>query len=184
MALDFGTTTGNVLRYLRGTNLVSDIDEGFKVLAEDVAKKMMGFVEDTAAKRPAAGVLNRLFRASDTGVVSLDIGTGWGQLWPPIGGTGSAWKTFSSEMGFGPLVVSTTRPSFVNITTHKAGNNANLAVIKVSGVFAGTIADGEYGGGFTMQRTLSLWLPPNAAIEIETPNLAALQPVTVTGVIL
>lgn len=80
MAIEYGTTAGNVLRWLRGTNLISDVDQGFKALAEDVAEKMLGYSQDTLAKRPGAGVANRLFKATDTGALYHDTGSVWEML--------------------------------------------------------------------------------------------------------
>jgi hypothetical protein len=73
----FATTARFALRMLLGNSKVSDIDEGFAALAEDVASKMMGFSADTLAKRPAAGITNRLFRATDTGAYYFDSGSEW-----------------------------------------------------------------------------------------------------------
>lgn len=89
MALDFGSTAGNVLRYLKGDNLVSDIDAGFQTLAEDVASKMLGYVQDTLAKRPAAGVVNRLFKATNTGLLYHDTGA----IYEPMMGPGVGLPT-------------------------------------------------------------------------------------------
>lgn len=80
MALTFGTTPNFLLRWLRGGNNASDIDDGFRSLAEDIDSKMLGLVVDTFAKKPAAGIVNRLFKASDTGAIYLDSGTEWQQL--------------------------------------------------------------------------------------------------------
>lgn len=73
----FGTTARNGLRKLLGTSKVSDIDEGFSALADDVDQKMLSYWTDTAAKRPAAGQPNRIFRESDTGYMEHDTGAAW-----------------------------------------------------------------------------------------------------------
>lgn len=97
MALDFGTTAGNVLRYLKGDNLVSDIDLGFQALAEDVASKMLGYSQDTFAKRPSAGTANRLFYATDTGVFYKDTGLAWYPI--PLGGSAYASNSLNVANG-------------------------------------------------------------------------------------
>lgn len=93
MALTFGETAGIVLRWLKGANLVSDIDEGFKTLASDCALKLMGYSQDTEAKRPAAGVANRVFKATDTGHLFHDTGAAWEALL--VGSKGEAELTIS-----------------------------------------------------------------------------------------
>jgi len=83
MAGNFLETAGIKLRYLLGTSKVSDVDEGFQRLAEDCASKLLGYSEDTLAKRPSAGVINRHFRATDNGITYKDTGSGWeAREWP------------------------------------------------------------------------------------------------------
>jgi hypothetical protein len=74
----FTTTTKYALRWLTGTNLISDIDAGFQALAEDIDANMAGYTSGTQAARPAAGVAGRIYRATDlAGGVALDTGTAW-----------------------------------------------------------------------------------------------------------
>jgi hypothetical protein len=79
MAGTFTTTTRFALRILKGSSLVSDIDEGFQRLAEDVDTKMLGFSEGTHAARPAAAYPNRLYFETDTKLLFRDTGAGWEQ---------------------------------------------------------------------------------------------------------
>lgn len=74
MALDYGKTTNFLLRWLKGDNAISDIDEGFRSLAEDVDQGMLGFVSDSQAKRPPAGTPNKVFHNNDHGTLQRDTG--------------------------------------------------------------------------------------------------------------
>jgi len=78
----FTTTAKHALRWLTGANLVSDIDLGFQALAEDVDGKMAivdsGSVGSLPTSSPGTpGKLGRLYRATDTGQLFFDYGTGW-----------------------------------------------------------------------------------------------------------
>lgn len=136
----FGTTTRNLLRYLKGTSLVSDIDEGFQALAEDVDTKMASYLQDTFAKRPAAGQPNRLFKATDTGALFHDTGT----LWEPIylGSPGAtlgvvSWGAISEagaiDAGSGDFTVSKISTGLYEIKWTKAKASANYAVLATVG---------------------------------------------------
>lgn len=76
----FGTTARNALRFLKGTSLVSDVDEGFEALANDVDTKMASYSQGTLAARPAAGQANRFYKATDTGTIYHDTGAAWEAL--------------------------------------------------------------------------------------------------------
>ena len=84
MPVTFGTTARNALRWLQGNNLVSDIDEGFKALASDVDTKMMSFWTGTLGGRPGAGQPNRLYYATDNGLLYYDTGTKWKEIFTSI----------------------------------------------------------------------------------------------------
>lgn len=87
----YTNTAKYALRWLTGSNLVSDIDAGFQSLAEDIDSKMAGYAEGTAASRPAAGVAGRLYGATDiAGELARDIGSAWVSVSP---GYGSALPT-------------------------------------------------------------------------------------------
>lgn len=83
----FTSTTKWALRWLTGTNAISDIDAGFQALAEDIDAVMAGQAAGTLASRPAAGKAGRFYRATDTGQVFLDTGSAWMEPMPPI------WRT-------------------------------------------------------------------------------------------
>jgi hypothetical protein len=82
MAGIFNTTARNALRWLTGASKVSDIDEGFSALAEDVDKKMASWWEGTHAARPAAGQANRLYKETDTNIIFHDTGSAWEPVMP------------------------------------------------------------------------------------------------------
>lgn len=73
----FSTTAKYALRWLPGTNLVSDVDAGFQALAEDVDAAFAGYAEGTFAGMPAAGKAGRLYRCTDTATVYMDTGSVW-----------------------------------------------------------------------------------------------------------
>lgn len=85
----FTNTAKYALRWLTGSNLISDIDAGFQALAEDIDASMAGYASGTAASRPAAGVAGKLYRATDTGQVFIDTGTTW---YDPTAAADSIWK--------------------------------------------------------------------------------------------
>lgn len=115
MPAAFNTTSGIPLRYMLGTDNASDIDEGFQRLAEDCASKLLGYSQDTLAKRPAAGVANRIFRATDTGQIFHDTGSEWEALL----GSPKAAPTIGSGSSGTP---SATRSTLVNLTIFNAAS--------------------------------------------------------------
>jgi hypothetical protein len=85
----FTTTTKYALRWLTGTNLISDIDAGFQALAEDVDSKFAGFSAGVRSSRPPStsgspGIAGRRYRSTDTGQVDEDTGTGWRTVVPAL----------------------------------------------------------------------------------------------------
>jgi hypothetical protein len=80
MAGIFTTTARNGLRKLAGTSKVSDIDEGFQALADDVDQKMASYSEGATGARPAAGQSNRFWKDTTTGILYHDTGAEWEQL--------------------------------------------------------------------------------------------------------
>lgn len=110
----FGTTTRNALRWLKGASLVSDVDEGFQLLAEDCDTKLVSWWEDTLAKRPAAGQPNRFFKATDINVIFHDTGT----IWEPVApGMVEAVSTVSVEAKRGELVRMVTSGTTLTLPT-------------------------------------------------------------------
>jgi hypothetical protein len=91
----FTTTTKWALRKLTGASLVNDIDAGFEALAEDIDAKLTPYDAGLLAARPTStsgspGKAGRTYRATDTGVIYLDTGTGWlpvGSVLPATGMT-------------------------------------------------------------------------------------------------
>jgi hypothetical protein len=78
----FTTTAKYALRWLTGSNLISDIDAGFQALAEDIDGSMAGYTSGTLASLPAAGKAGRIYRATDARAILLDTGTAWVDLVP------------------------------------------------------------------------------------------------------
>jgi microcystin-dependent protein len=82
MAGSYATTARYALRKLLGSSLISDIDEGFASLADDIDAVMVGFTSGAIADLPAStpgdpGIAGREYYATDTGQLLKDTGTGW-----------------------------------------------------------------------------------------------------------
>jgi hypothetical protein len=75
MAIEYTTTTNFALKKIKGSNKVSDIDDGIGALADQIDSTMVGFQSGTSL--PAAGVKNRLFLKTDTKLWYLDTGSEW-----------------------------------------------------------------------------------------------------------
>ncbi len=111
----FTTTTKWALRWLTGSNAVSDIDAGFQALAEDIDPKLTPFDQGALASRPdstpgSPGVAGRFYRATDTNQVFQDTGTDWnefvtvlratsGNVNPPSIANGAVWETTVTVAG-------------------------------------------------------------------------------------
>lgn len=121
MAITYTTTTRWLLKKIKGTNKVSDVDDGIGALADQIDQTFIGLVEDTAAKRPAAGTPNRLFKATDTGLMSRDTGTGWEAIVGP--GLGSPGVLTSRSFG-AATTPSATRPTMVVLSLTTSGTKA------------------------------------------------------------
>jgi hypothetical protein len=148
MPATFLETVRNKLRYMIGTDLLSDVDEGFQRLAEDVDTKMASFSQDTLAKRPAAGRPNALFYAEDTGVLFRDTGTVWRPVNPEL-----ALSTTTAPVGgeYIELAGSNTVALPTPATPNKVIGVANTGVVE--GGIKVTTAVGEI---WTVGKTLYL----------------------------
>lgn len=79
----YNTTSKHRLRWLPGSNMISDIDAGIQALAEDVDSRMASVDAGSLALRPTStpgtpGVLGRLYRVTDeSNRIDFDYGTGW-----------------------------------------------------------------------------------------------------------
>jgi microcystin-dependent protein len=78
----FTTTAKHALRRLSGSNAISDVDAGFGALADDIDPKLTPHASGLASARPTStvetpGKEGRTYRATDTGAVYLDSGSGW-----------------------------------------------------------------------------------------------------------
>lgn len=139
----FLTTARNALRYMIGTDLISDIDAGFEALADDVDTNIAGYSQDTLAKRPAPGQPNRIFRATDTGVTYHDTGSAWEALPTTV----NALSTLSIVGPYGAMTAravntayepSATRPTLVCMTVAPVTGNISVTV-EVGGVVVGRL---------------------------------------------
>lgn len=71
---------GNFSLVIPTENDSPDMPRDIKALVEDITAKLLGYSQDTEAKRPAAGVANRIFKATDTGLLWHDTGATWEPL--------------------------------------------------------------------------------------------------------
>jgi hypothetical protein len=94
----YDQTTKYALRKLQGSNAVSDVDAGLAALADDVDAIMATDSQGLLANRPTStpgspGKAGRYYRATDTGQLFRDHGTGWVEI--------------SSHRLYGPLLQAT-----------------------------------------------------------------------------
>lgn len=180
MAGNFAETTRWKLRRLLGSSKGSDIDEGFQRLAEDVDTKMVGLLVDTFAKRPAASIVNRLFRASDTGAYYLDTGTEWDHLISTLNVTGyAALVTQATNLASGASTEwapNATRATIVNIdiaftVTHAAGGNSGIVKVFVGGKLVAEpyVNEAAVPSGTTasFKANVTVWAQPGEKIKVE-----------------
>lgn len=88
MAGTYDTSDRYALRALTGSSAVSDIDEGFAFLRDDVSAKLTPFDAGARSSRPRStagvqGIAGRTYRSADGGV-DLDLGTSWVTLKPGL----------------------------------------------------------------------------------------------------
>lgn len=79
---NYGNTVKHALRYLLGNSDANEIDDGFLALAQDVDSKLTPYDSGLLSSRPTStagtpGKAGRWYRATDTGQLFLDHGTGW-----------------------------------------------------------------------------------------------------------
>lgn len=78
-------TTKYALPTVLGTDIVKDGDNAITALANAVDAKMVGYSSGLLSARPTStpgspGVEGRIYRATDTGQLFMDTGTGWNEL--------------------------------------------------------------------------------------------------------
>lgn len=159
----FGETTGNVLRYMLGGDLVSDIDAGFQALAEDVASKALFYVQDTLAKRPAAGVPNRFFKDTDDGLLWHDTGS----VFEPILGPGLGAASYSAQTEVASnteVEPSSTRPAFVAMTIRVKSSGTSVWEVFVGGQRIAEYSGRE--GAAPMLEAFSFFVPPGKKFKV------------------
>jgi hypothetical protein len=81
MAGTYDTSDRYALRALTGSSAVSDIDEGFDFLRDDVSAKLTPFDAGARSSRPRStpsvpGIAGRTYRSADGGI-DRDLGTSW-----------------------------------------------------------------------------------------------------------
>jgi hypothetical protein len=125
MTPSYTTTARNALRALLNTSKIEDVDAGFNALASDIDTKMLGYLSGTTAARPAAGIENRLYKATDTGYLYHDTGTEWERI---IVGSQALSTLDAFTVGafamtaFQFYELSATRPTWVSISISSGGN--------------------------------------------------------------
>jgi microcystin-dependent protein len=113
------STTGRYgLRALTGVSLVSEIDDGFAALRDDLDAIIATAYTSPASARPVSspaspGILGRWHRATDSGELSFDYGTGWlvvnaADLAANVAslrtlGTGAAQAAPGNDLRFAPI---------------------------------------------------------------------------------
>jgi hypothetical protein len=101
---------------------------------------MAGYAQGTAALRPAAGKAGRIYRATDTGEVTFDTGSGWITIGPSRGKSIIATEESRSSSSYG-LMTTPDRVSGIVLPTDgllrihyaaeikgSSGNNARAAI--------------------------------------------------------
>jgi hypothetical protein len=140
---------------------IPDIPRDIKALVEDITAKLLGYSQDTIAKRPAAGVSNRIFKATDTGAIYHDTGTEWELVMP--GTSGSAYSGFTAKTlaeGHTGFVVHATRDAHVQIKL-KSAEATWGAKIEVNGKSAGYLLQGAGG------TTISVRVPAGQTLKVD-----------------
>jgi hypothetical protein len=94
----YDTTSKYGSRALTGTNVISDIDTGFKSLRDDLEAIIASAFQGTLAARPTSsggspGKSGRFYWATDTSQLFYDYGTGWAlvyqaETWRVVGASG------------------------------------------------------------------------------------------------
>lgn len=109
----YDTTSKYGSRALTGSNVVSDVDTGFKSLRDDLEAIIATAYQGTVAARPTStggspGKTGRFYYATDTGQLFYDYGTGWilvyeaPEAWRVIGAGGqpafqNSWAAVTGE---------------------------------------------------------------------------------------
>ena len=88
MAGTYDTSDRYQLRALTGSSNVSDIDEGFDFLRDDVSAKLTPYDAGARSSRPRStpgvpGIAGRTYRSADGGI-DLDLGTSWTTVKPGL----------------------------------------------------------------------------------------------------
>lgn len=68
------------IRAFAGDTNIADLDTASQAMRDDIESKMFGYLEGLESALPAAGISNRIFRATDTGRRLFDTGTAWEAL--------------------------------------------------------------------------------------------------------
>lgn len=124
----YTTTAKWLLRKLTGANFVSDIDAGFDALAEDLDPKLTPYDAGALGSRPTStsgspGKAGRTYRDTSTGVVYLDIGTGWvpvGSFQIDLAASGDA--TFGDDVNIGGDLAIVGEVTIGNVIRRTGGN--------------------------------------------------------------
>lgn len=163
MTPSFLTTTRNALRYMIGTDLISDIDAGFQALAEDVDTRMASYSQDTLAKRPAAGRPNAFFKATDKNAIWHDTGSAFEPIAPNlvIRAAGGTITAANGDLCEGTGTVNLPAPA-VNTVVGLWSGGTLAAVAANGGSFVGT--------GYAGQTSITLGLYQGATLIADGTN--------------
>lgn len=127
-----------------------DVPRDIKALVEDLSAKLLGYSQGTTAARPAAGVVNRIYKATDTDIIYHDTGTEWELL--SYGGLVSSTTTAPVGGEFIEL------PGAKTINLPDPTKNINKRIGAVNGGVSGELTlSTAVGEIWTFGKTLNLF---------------------------
>ena len=145
---------------INGVDVTSDVQSVGEKVAN--AGGVASFAADLASSKPTAGVVDRVFISTDSGIISIDDGSTWNNILPAysgdvassVGGTTLTLATVNSNTGtFGstntvPVITVNGKGLITSVTTANLtkssvglGNVANVDTTNASNISSGTLAN-------------------------------------------